>query len=102
MLVSCAPPSASKSLSFRFKPPFARVGDLDCDVLVDIDIRLSAGDTVPDCNRALSAGALDCDLAVEGRTNGGRIVFLLVANPLPARGIPAISRVPVTKPNARK
>ena len=90
MFVSCAPPSPSKSLSFLFVPPAGRVGDLDCDVLVDIDTRLSAGETVPDCNRALSMGALDWDLAFEGLTVGGRMTFLLVAKPLPGRGSAAI------------
>ena len=69
------------------------MGDLDCDVLVDMDCKLSAGDTVPDCNRALSMGALDWDLACEGLTVGGRMVFLLLAaRPLPGRGSPAILR----------
>ena len=53
-------------------------------------MKLSAGDTVPDCIRALSMGALDCDLAVEGLAIGGRIGFLLEARPLPDRGSPAI------------
>ena len=66
------------------------MGDLDCDVLVDMDCKLSAGETVPDCNRALSMGALDWDLACEGLTAGGRMVFLLTAKPLPGRGNPAI------------
>lgn len=90
MFVSCAPASPSKSLSFLFVPPAGRVGDLDCDVLVDIDTRLSAGETVPDCNRALSMGAFDWDLAFNGLTVGGRMVFLLTAKPLPGRGSPAI------------
>ena len=66
------------------------MGDLDCDVLVDIDTRLSAGETVPDCIRALSIGALDCDLAFDGLTVGGRMVFLLAVRPLPGRGSPAM------------
>lgn len=71
-------------------PPLGLVGDLDCDVVVDMDIKLSAGDTVPECIRVLSMGALDCDLAVEGLAVGGRIGFLLEARPLACRGIPAI------------
>lgn len=90
MFVSCAPASPSKSLSFLFIPPLARAGDLDCDVLVEIDIKLSAGETVPDCALALSMGAFDCDRVVEGLAIGGRIVFLLAGNPLPGRDIPAI------------
>lgn len=84
MFVSC-PPSASNSRSFRF------LGDLECDVSVDIDIILSAGETVPDWVRAWSEGALDCALTgAKGLDIGGRIECFLFARPEAGRGMPAI------------
>ena len=84
MFVSC-PPSASNSRSFRF------LGDLECDVSVDIDMILSAGEIVPDWVRVWSEGALDCALAgAEGLDIGGRIECFLFARPEAGRGMPAI------------
>ena len=82
-------PSASKSLSFRLVPAFWWGGDLACDVFVDIDMMLSAGEAAPDCVLPC-AGALECVLAVEGLELGGRIECFLVAKPAVDRGRPAI------------
>lgn len=56
----------------RFVPPFWRGGDLDCDMLVDDDRILLAGEAAPDCVLPCVGGALDCVLAV-GLELGGRI-----------------------------
>ena len=82
-------PSASKSLSFRLVRAFWWGGDLDCDILVDIDMILSAGEAAPDCVLPC-AGAFECVLAVEGLELGGRIECFLVAKPAAGRGRPAI------------
>lgn len=93
MFVSC-PPSVSTSRSFRF------LGEVECDVLVDIDIveldkQLSAGETVPDWFLRWSEGALDCALTgAEGLDIGGRIECFLFARPEAGRGIPAIDSDP--------
>ena len=70
--------------------PLALAGDLGCEVFVDIDSTLSAGEAAPD--RACSEGALDCALAVEGLELGGRIDCFLLARAEAGRGSPAIAR----------
>lgn len=74
----------------RFVPPFWRGGDLDCDMLVDDDRILLAGEAAPDCVLPCVGGALDCVLAVEGLELGGRIKCFLVCKPAAGRGRPAI------------
>ena len=84
MFVSC-PPSVSNSRSFRF------LGDLECDVFVDMEIMLSAGETAPDWVLGWSEGALDCArTGAEGLDIGGRIECFLFARPEAGRGNPAI------------
>ena len=86
MFVSC-PPSLSNSRSFRF------LGDLECEVFVDMDMVLSDGETAPDWFlRWSEGGALDCALTgAEGLDIGGRIEGFLFARLEAGRGMPAIS-----------
>ncbi len=95
MFVS-SPPSASKSRSLRLMPPFCRWGLLDCDVLVDIDRMLSAGEAAPDCVLGCIKEALDWVLAVEGLTMGGRIECFLLGKPAAGRARPAITYISST------
>ena len=51
---------------------------------------LSAGEIVPECVLGWIEEALDCVLAVEGLTLGGRIECFLLGKPAAGRGRPAI------------
>lgn len=55
-----------------------------------MDRILSAGETAPDCGLGCIEETLDCVLAVEGLTLGGRIECFLVGTPAAGRGKPAI------------
>lgn len=61
------------------------------DILVAREVALSAGDTVPDCVRALSTGALDWVRAAEGLELGGRIECFFSGTLIPGRGSPAMA-----------
>ena len=90
-------PSSSKWRSLRFVPPaFREGGDLDRDLLVerellvDLDMTDSVGDTSVDCDLRCTARVLDCVLIGGGLTAGGRIDCVLAGA---GRGIPAIAVV---------
>lgn len=55
------------------------------------EIVLSAGETVPDCVRPLSVGALDWARVAEGLAFGGRMECFLRGTLMPGRGKPAIA-----------
>ena len=59
---------------------------------MEIDSRLSAGDTVPDCVLDCPEGAFDWVLDMGGFVVGGRIECFLFGNPTAGRDNPAIDR----------
>jgi hypothetical protein len=68
------------------------VGDTEPETKLGIDAILSVGDTVPDCVRGCSDGALDCALA-EGFTFGGRIICFFGCKPAGGRIEPVMGKV---------
>lgn len=80
MLVSSS--SCSKSRSLRLVPP----------TLAAMEMSDSAGDAAPDLSIRDPAGAADCDLAVDGRTIGGRILCFREGATAAGRVNPAIQK----------